>query len=329
MHHHHLFRVYVETSALNALHEELSYEDAIATKAHLNLKGKGWFISPVVLWEVLATEDSDHREKLIYFAQHLFQDALLPSPEELLINYIRAGCPVKEPKYDLVSSGMYAAAWKDICAIKEKTLIFDLNDHKRLNSALRKFCKDYYTFSTFDSIDISRNPRMAANQFEIQKLIDHFGVIPQSQREDPASIRHFRIVAFYVLMFLCAGAAIDRQVIEQFWLSIGIEDMSKKIEYTFTELKALFQRGPMAAIALMTEVQVQRKFSRGMFFDCMHSVYAIYADLFISNDEHFRSFRREVESTHGIELPLRMLDELQLVRTTRVNPERSSFIYSG
>ncbi len=326
MHRRQLFRVYVETSALNALQRELAHEDAVATKAHLNLKGKGWFISPVVLWEIQATEDSEHRERLIYFAQHIFQDVLLPSPEELLVNYIRAGCPQNETKYDLVSSGMYASAWKDICAITEKTLIFDANDHKRLNGALRKFCKDYYTFTNFDSIDITRDPKTAAAQFEIQKLIDHFGLLSKSQREDPAYVWHFRILVFYVLMFLCAGAAIDRQVIERFWFSLGIHDMAKRIEYTFTELKALFQRGPMVVIALMTEVQAQRKYSRGMFFDCMHSVYTIYADLFISNDEHFRAFRIEVEATHGLKLKLRMLDELQMTKATSNNPERTSFL---
>lgn len=329
MHHHHLFRVYIETSALNALHGDLEREDAIATKAHLNLKGKGWFISPVVLWEIQATEDQEHREKLIYFAQHLFQDVLLPSPEELLINYIKAGCPTNETKYDLVSSGMYATAWKDICAIKEKTLIFDSSAHKHLNGALRKFCKDYYTFAKFDSIDISQDPKTATAQFEIQKLVDYFGLIPQSQREDQAFVRHYRIAAFYVLMFLCAGAAIDRQVIEQFWTALGIQDMSRRIEYTFTELKAVFQRGPMAAITLMTEVQSHRKYSRGMFFDCLHSVYAIYADLFVSNDEHFRAFREEVAAIHGLKLRLRMLDELEITKTARINPIERSFIYKG
>lgn len=324
-----LFRVYVETSALNALQEELSYEDVIATKAHLNVKGKGWFISPVVLWEILATADDVRREQLIYFSQHLFEDVLLPSPEELLVNYIRAGCPINETKYDLASCGMYADAWKDICRIKEKTLIVNLDDHNRLNTSLRKFCKNYYTFSKFDSIDVSLDPKTVSTQFEIQQLINFYGIIPKGQQDDPETIRHFRIVAFFMLMFLCAGAAVDRKVIERFWSSVGIEEMPQKIEYTFTELKALFQRGPMAVIALMTEVQVSRKFNRGMFFDCLHSVYSIYADLFISNDEHFRSFRSEIENTHNIQLRLRLLDELQLIRTPSINPERSSFIYSG
>ena len=326
---HHLFRVYVETSALNALHEELSYEDVIATKAHLNVKGKGWFISPVVLWEILATADPIRREQLIYFAQHLFEETLLPSPEELLINYIRADCPANETKYDLVSSGMYSNAWKDICRIKEKTLIVNLDDHNKLNSSLRMFCKNYYTFSKFDSIDASLDPKIVSTQFQIQQLINFYGIIPKNQREDPATIRHFRIVAFFVLMYLCAGAAVDRKVIERFWSTLGIEEMPERIEYTFTELKALFQRGPMVVIALMTEVQVSRKFNRGMFFDCLHAVYSIYADLFISNDEHFRSFRIEAENTHNIKLRIRLLEELELVRTPRVNPERSSFIYRG
>lgn len=310
-----LFRVYVETSALNSLNEELSIEDAIATKTHLNVKGKGWFISPVVLWEILATTDPIRREQLIFFAQHIFEETLLPSPEELLVNYIKAGCPAVETKYELVSSGIYANAWKDICRIKEKTLIINSDDHNKLNATLRRICKSYYTFSKFNSIDISLSPETASAQFDIQRLIDYYGIIPKDQREDPAAVRHFRIAAFFVLIFLCAGASIDRQVIEHFWSSLGIEVMQKRIEYAFTELKALFQHGPIAVITLMTEVQVARKFNRGMLLDCLHSVYSIYADLFISNDEHFRSFRTEVNNTHNIKLRLQLLDELQLIRT--------------
>ena len=85
---HRLFRVYFETSALNAMRERMDIGDAIATKAHLNVKGKGWYISPIVLWEILATKNELERESLIFFAQHLCEEDLFPSPEEIIVKYI-------------------------------------------------------------------------------------------------------------------------------------------------------------------------------------------------------------------------------------------------
>src|SRR5206468_1212613 len=122
---HRLQRFYFETSALNAFANGRNAQDAIATKALQNTKGRGWYLSPVVLWEVMLTSDEATRESLITFAQHLFESDLLPSPEELIIRYVGSGCPKVEQEYPLVSTGSFAAAWRDICAIKEKTLIFD------------------------------------------------------------------------------------------------------------------------------------------------------------------------------------------------------------
>ena len=74
-----LRRFYFETSALNAFADGRSVQDAIATKAFQNLKGRGFYLSPVVLWEVLLTSDEIARERLINFAQHLFEPDLLRS----------------------------------------------------------------------------------------------------------------------------------------------------------------------------------------------------------------------------------------------------------
>ena len=132
-----LHRVYFETSALNAFAEGRSVQDAIATKALQNLKGRGFYLSPVVLWEVLLTSDEIAREKLIHFAQHLCEATLLPSPEELIIKYLRSDCPIIEKEYHLASAGSFAAPWQDICAIKEKTLIIDAAQLRQKTNILR------------------------------------------------------------------------------------------------------------------------------------------------------------------------------------------------
>lgn len=89
-------KFYFEPSALNYLAKKISIGDAIATKAYQNLKGNRWYISPVTIWEIFLTQDVFNREKIIYFAQHLFDLDLLPIPEEIIVNYIKAGCPITE-----------------------------------------------------------------------------------------------------------------------------------------------------------------------------------------------------------------------------------------
>ena len=53
-----LRRFYFETSALNSFATGRTIQDAIATKALQNIKGRGWYLSPVVLWELLLTYDT-------------------------------------------------------------------------------------------------------------------------------------------------------------------------------------------------------------------------------------------------------------------------------
>jgi hypothetical protein len=84
-------RIYFETSALNSFKEKFGWEVALNTKAYQNFRGRGYFISPLVIFEVLTTKDASRREDLIFFAQHLFEATLLPSPEELIVNFIEGG----------------------------------------------------------------------------------------------------------------------------------------------------------------------------------------------------------------------------------------------
>jgi hypothetical protein len=121
---------YFDTSAVNHMHDLLSIGDAAATKAFQEVRGREWRISPVTIWEVLLTRDRDRKESLLYFSQHLFARELMPSPEEMLIKYVEAGCPEIEKQYPLVSNIKWSKTWRALSDIKEKTYIYD---QKRLN----------------------------------------------------------------------------------------------------------------------------------------------------------------------------------------------------
>lgn len=323
---HRLQRFYFETSALNAYASGRTIQDAIATKALQNIKGRGWYLSPVVLWEVLLTTDEATRETLIHFAQHLFEPDLLPSPEELIIRYVQAGCPEKEAEYPLVSTGIFADAWRDICAIKEKTLIFDPNAIAQKTAVLRDIGRLFHEFTKFNAINISEEPGVAGLQVSVQQILDHYSVIPPEYREDFETVRHLRLVTFFILLFLCAGTSIEGHLIARFWEQQGARTIQERIDIVFTHFPQLLFRGPFNQIAYMTHYQSEGKFSRGVYFDSLHTVYSVYADVFLTSNEHFRIFREKLREDFPYVDKIRHFDELQFTSVTRDNPPMDSFL---
>jgi hypothetical protein len=321
-----LRRFYFETSALNALASGRNIQDAIATKALQNFKGRGFYISPVVLWEVLLTSDEVTRETLIQFAQHLFEPDLLPSPEELIIQYIKVGCPEREAEYPLVSTGSFSDAWRDICGVKEKTLIFDPKLLSEKTNALREIARLSHEFTSFNAIDISAKPGIAGLQVSLQQVLDRHAIVPPAYREDFETVRHLRLVAFFILLVLCAGASIERDVVEQFWARQGLQTVQERIDFLFSSFPQLVLRGPFHQIAHMAHFQGEAKFSRGVYFDSLHTVYSVYADTLISADEHFRTFRERLKESFPYVDKIRHFDELQFTTTDRENPPAQSFL---
>lgn len=98
--------VYFETSAINRFAKNRTVADAIATKELRRNKRRRWVVSIVSLWEIFLTTQEDERAQLIDFSRFLFDENLISSPEELVVNFVDAGCPLHERKYPLVSRGV-------------------------------------------------------------------------------------------------------------------------------------------------------------------------------------------------------------------------------
>ena len=94
-------------------------------------------ISPVCIWEILATSDSFEKEKLIYMSQNLFDSELLPGPGELILKYIFQGCPKVEKRRDLVSESDLAGTWKNLVDCTEKTFVYKKDELDAIMSALK------------------------------------------------------------------------------------------------------------------------------------------------------------------------------------------------
>ncbi len=308
-----LFRVYLETSALNIFAENSSVAGAIETKKHQNKNGRGWYLSPVVLAEVLLTKDELIRETLIMFAQHACEPTLLPSPEELMINYINAGCPKYEEKYDLVSKGPIAHEWKAICEDPRKTMGFGAETVESINKSMKKIPKIIFNFSKTGIVDLS-SIGAETGTLSIELLMQQFSLVQDDQKNDADYLAHTKLVTLFILMFMCAGLGIDSQAIDDFWQRKGVRSMLDRVSTIFTEHPELVHTGPFHQMACMIKTQTVSKYRRGVYFDCMHTIYAIYADLFIAKDADFREFRTGISKLGMDTKKLLLYDELEILR---------------
>lgn len=318
--------IYFETSAMNYFFDNHTIADAIATKAFQNMKGRGWYLSPVVLWEMLLTTSEDRRENLLYFSQHLYQEDLLPSPEEFIVKYIESGCPVVQERYPLVSEGIFSEPWRDICQVKEKTLYFEDKFLFEKTKIIRDVVKNLHYLFKFQSIDVSKNYEAASHQISIQEILNKFNLIPKEYKNMPEAINYYRLVVFYILIILCVGMSLDNHVIENFWSKIGVRNIEKRIEYIFESYPSLVLSGPFQPIALMTAYQSKNKYSRGVYFDSLHAVYSVYTESVISADEHFRMYRENIFNQFKIRPNIIHIDEINWVYHERENPIEESFI---
>lgn len=313
-----LKRIYFETSALNSFKEKFGWEVALNTKAYQNLRGRGYFISPLVIFEVLSTKDATRREELIFFAQHLFEASLLPSPEELIVNFIDGGCKRTEPEYDLVSKTQTADHWRRICADRRKTLLYDEAAVQSRSSFLRVLGKLLFDFHNHTDVAIAKSGILEGANLTVFGLMESYKLASQADLAHAGSRQHAGLVTLLVVLILCGGISVDSTPIEAFWAARGIEKLEERIHFTFINYPQLVSYGPFHLLAAMISVHTDRTFSRGMIFDCFHAIYAVYSDTLLTADVHFTEMRERLGTDSPISQKIIHVDEIEInwVRTS-------------
>ena len=305
-------RIYFETSALNSFKEKFGWEVALNTKAYQNFRGRGYFISPLVIFEVLTTKDASRREDLIFFAQHLFEATLLPSPEELIVNFIEGGCKRTEPEYELASKGQMAEHWRRICADRRKTLFYDEAAIQARSGMLRELGKLLFEFHNHKDVAVSKNDTLVGANLTVFGLIQKYKLASESDLADQETRQHVGLVTLLVVLILCGGVTVDSGPINAFWTARGVESLEERIHFTFTNYPQLATYGPFHLLAVMISVHTDRTFSRGMIFDCFHAIYAVYSDMLLTADAHFTEMRERLGKGTPIYHKIRHVDEIEI-----------------
>jgi hypothetical protein len=287
--------LYIETSAVNYLLDNIFSQpqySSIKTKELQISKRRKWFISALTLWEIFLTKNESRRFELFDFSRCLFYDNLIPSPEELIVNFIKSRCPRIENRYNLKSNSLFSKEWTKAC--RDRNYVFqpdrtELDERTKyiriIADALKETSpkllpKCLHDFSNIDTI--MTNAFLKHIFLEISKQYGN------NLNDD--LIKFITVTMKVTLILLCYWIGLDQPTIESFWKSIGELEPLERFDYAHKNFPDIFYRGPITNISKMILIQAT-KFGRGFYFDSLHSSYITYSDLYITNDPHFLNFK--------------------------------------
>ncbi|UPT69961.1 MAG: hypothetical protein M0D53_12575 [Flavobacterium sp. JAD_PAG50586_2] len=104
-----------------------------------------------------------------------------------------------------------------------------------------------------------------------------------------------KISILFMFYILCIEMDMDNSATKMYWSKIGITDPFKRMDYLMLKYKGIVLRGPIYQMAIMAfhQLSVEGKTNRGLFMDCLHSIYITYSDVFLTNDEHFKTLKEK------------------------------------
>ena len=291
-------RIYFETSSVNYL-SDLIFSNpnfgSLATKKLQIEKGRKWQISNVTLWEIFLTKDENRRYDLFDLSRCLFYDSLICSPEEIITNYIKNGCPIVENQYELDSKALFSQEWLNACKNLDYAFQPDREQLEEFTTHLR-FMGEYFvktskgyslkTFNQFDEVSNKINGAFLKNM--LNKLTDYY-----SRLIDEDDRNYIGYCLQVVMIILCYGIGFDQPTIENFWNKDKRTEPLERLEIAVSEFPDIFFRGPLANITKMIILQSKNKTGRGLYFDSLQSIYITYSDLFVTNDDHFLKYKME------------------------------------
>ena len=178
-----------------------------------------------------------------------------------------------------------------------------------------------------EDVVLSPDDEKAGAEVTLESLINNLSFVRAGEHVSEEQRRLYKLSVFYIMFVLCAEVGLNNEVIKKFWAQVGIERTVDRILYAVQKWETLVYRGPFIEMALMTRIESERKFSRGVFFDGLHAIYLPYVSLFLTNDEHFLGLREYLQG-HPNALKIAGMEELEFVYHDRENPDPGSFIKS-
>lgn len=313
---------YLDTSGLNFLADNMTDFSFLAQmKANLGFE---LFLSPVSLWEVLLNSDEKRRDYLIYWSQFNCADKLIKSPSEIVVEYIRLGCPEKDWEFfieDPYSKTDIGVTWNNIHGKISRTIPVNIEELKERTKPIRQLSKKLKSIVNDmcdDNNDNYENDHFHKAMKQVRGNLGHESDL------DEKTERIYKISLIFVFFVICIGFELQNDVVRGFWSEKKIEDPFDRFAFIIEHHADLVIRGPISEMAIMADTQLQMKNakSRGLLHDCMHTIYCYYADNLITSDIHFKALKEN--EINPIFNKIIMTTEIQQVWETAIKASKSN-----
>jgi hypothetical protein len=309
--------IYLDTSGLNYLADKVkSFDDFSKIKNHLNFE---FYLSPITLWEILLNGNDERKDYLIYWSQFNCANNLIKSPTELILDFIKLDCPLKDRKefytdpYTKMDLGI---TWQNIHRKIDKTIPIDLNELKEKTKPIRDFSKKLKKIIT----DMCNEEYSNYNNDPFHKaMLKVCNNLDYSDSQISKYEKLIKIALVFLFFIICIGVELQNNLLRAYWKELKIEEPFDKLDYLIDNYPMLLNRGPLVEMAKMADEQLKmsNSKSRGLLHDCFHAIYCYYTDNVITGDEHFKSLRKNEKDT--IFSRILMTEEIELIWEETLN----------
>ena len=302
---------YLDTSGLNFLADHVKdFEMLASAKKHL---GFDLYLSPIGLWEILLNTKDDRRDYIIYWAQFNCSKSLLKSPTEIIIQYIKQGCPLKDRKVffkDPYTKLELGVTWQNIHKKIDRTIPVDIEGLKERSYPIRQLSKKLKSIICEMCDEDYSNYEIDPFHLAMKKALENIGKSSPLSKEREKELKISLIFLFFIV---CTGFELQNNVVREYWDDIKIEDPFERFDYLIENHPTLLIRGPIVEMSKTAKIQMsmENSKSRGLLHDCFHSVYCYYSSNFITGDAHFKSLRDNIK--HPVFSRIIMTEEIKKI----------------
>ena len=292
--------IYFETSAINYLLDNYDDEHIIFIRDCIKAITKGKIcVSPISMWEIACTGNEERKENLIRTCQLLFDNfVLFPDPIQIMEHYISTGCQLVEPKEGFFEfEGEFEQAWREIAGDLERTIVINGDLRKSDKAVVKRVSKLVENLINNNFCNVE-NQSDEYYSLVCKTLTETYAKLPfviGDKKNGCVSANEdlHKIALFFAYALLIAGISFGSTDVDTFWSRRNITEIKCRIHHLTARYDTIVHRGPLVCMAVMAKSQTAQGGNRGLYKDCLHTMYLPYCNALFTNDSHFLQLKEQ------------------------------------
>lgn len=275
--------VYLDTNVYSAIADALNMLEVGVLPDALKNLGVAVGVSPVNLWEIVATENGPRREDLVWVAQHISPVGLLVEVEEIIAAH--AAEVVGDDRVAHLwprsnwSASHLAREWELTRHEKARTISLTegapwlkaMKESQRLLHAVASRGLGDLAFARAVGRAMAKAKRSPEPDAYAKALRKESKAI--TSKRPPRYADRYEEVAAMVASKVFIGLTPYPDPIDEFWSCLGVDSALDKAVFISEKLTPMFWDGPLMALAAVTEEQSRARYKPGNWFDAYHLQY--------------------------------------------------------